>query len=40
MIDTEPAMVDLPTPPLAEETAMTFLTSGIRRLAGSPRLGN
>jgi hypothetical protein len=27
-----PAIVDLPTPPLAEETAITFLTFGIARL--------
>lgn len=32
-------MVDLPTPPLAEETATTFWTFGMRRLGGSPRLG-
>lgn len=32
-----PATVDLPTPPLAEETATTFLTSRIFRFSGSPR---
>lgn len=34
-----PANVDLPTPPLADETATTFWTFGIRRLGGRPRLG-
>lgn len=33
----QPATVDLPTPPLAEETATTFLTSRILRFSGSPR---
>ena len=32
-----PAMVDLPTPPLAEEIAMTFRTSFIGRFSGKPR---
>jgi hypothetical protein len=32
----EPAIVDLPTPPLAEETAITLFTSLICRLSGSP----
>lgn len=31
------AMVDFPTPPLAEETAITFLTSLILRRSGRPR---
>jgi len=30
-------MVDLPTPPLAEDTAMTLLTSLMGRFSGSPR---
>lgn len=30
-------MVDFPTPPLAEETAITFFTSLMRRRSGSPR---
>jgi hypothetical protein len=29
-------MVDLPTPPFAEDTAMTFLTWLIGRLSGKP----
>lgn len=32
-----PATVDLPTPPLADETATTFLTSRIFLFSGSPR---
>jgi hypothetical protein len=32
-----PAMVDLPTPPLAEETAITFFTSLMRLRSGNPR---
>jgi hypothetical protein len=32
-----PAIVDFPTPPFAEETAITFLTSLIFRLSGNPR---
>ena len=36
-MEFEPAIVDLPTPPLAEDTAITFLTSLIARLSGSPR---
>lgn len=31
------AIVDLPTPPLAEETAMTFFTSLMLRCCGRPR---
>lgn len=31
------AMVDLPTPPLAEEMAMMWATEGMGRLAGRPR---
>ena len=31
------AMVDLPTPPLAEETAMTLLTERMGRFSGRPR---
>ena len=34
-----PANVDFPTPPFADETAIAFFTSGMRRFAGSPRLG-
>lgn len=30
-------MVDFPTPPLAEDTAMTFFTSRILRFSGRPR---
>lgn len=30
-------IVDLPTPPFAEDTAMTFLTSFIFRRSGNPR---
>jgi hypothetical protein len=33
---SEPAIVDLPTPPLAEDTAITFVTFLICRLSGSP----
>ena len=33
---SRPAIVDLPTPPFAEDTAITFLTSLIGRLSGSP----
>jgi hypothetical protein len=29
-------MVDLPTPPFADDTAMTFLTSLIGRFSGRP----
>ena len=29
-------MVDLPTPPLADETAITFLTSRMLRFSGKP----
>jgi len=32
-----PAMVDFPTPPLAELIAITFFTSLILRFCGSPR---
>ena len=32
-----PAIVDFPTPPFAEDTAITFLTSLIVRRSGSPR---
>ena len=39
VIGDGPAIVDLPTPPLADETATTFWTFGIRRLVGRPRLG-
>ena len=31
------AMVDLPTPPLAEETAITLRTEGMCRFSGRPR---
>jgi hypothetical protein len=31
-----PEMVDLPTPPFADDTAMTFLTSLIGRFSGRP----
>jgi len=31
-----PDIVDLPTPPFAEDTAMTFLTSLIGRFSGRP----
>ena len=34
---TTPAIVDLPTPPFAEETATTFFTSLIFRFSGNPR---
>lgn len=34
---TTPAIVDFPTPPFADETAMTFFTSLILRFSGSPR---
>lgn len=34
---TTPAIVDFPTPPFAEETAITFFTSLILRFSGSPR---
>ena len=34
---TIPAIVDLPTPPFAEETAITFRTSRMLRLSGRPR---
>lgn len=30
-------MVDLPTPPFAEDTAMTLFTSVMGRLSGRPR---
>jgi hypothetical protein len=32
-----PAMVDFPTPPFAEETAITLLTPRILRFSGRPR---
>lgn len=32
-----PDIVDFPTPPFADETAMTFLTSFILLLSGRPR---
>lgn len=32
-----PAIVDFPTPPFAEETAMTFRTSRMARFSGRPR---
>lgn len=32
-----PATVDLPTPPLADATAMILSTPGIRRFSGRPR---
>ena len=32
-----PAMVDFPTPPLADETATTFLTPRMLRFSGKPR---
>ena len=31
-----PAIVDFPTPPFADETAITFLTSFILRFSGKP----
>jgi hypothetical protein len=31
------AIVDLPTPPLADDTAITFLTSVILLFSGNPR---
>jgi hypothetical protein len=31
-----PAMVDFPTPPLADDTAITFRTSRILRFSGNP----
>lgn len=34
---TTPAIVDLPTPPFAEDTAITFRTSRMLRLSGRPR---
>lgn len=33
----KPAIVDFPTPPLAEDTATTFATSRILRFCGRPR---
>ena len=33
----KPAIVDLPTPPFADDTAITFLTSLIFRFSGKPR---
>lgn len=35
--ETTPAIVDFPTPPFADETAMTFFTSLILRFSGRPR---
>lgn len=32
-----PESVDLPTPPFADETAITFFTSFIFRRSGNPR---
>ena len=32
-----PEIVDFPTPPFAEETAIIFLTSGMPRFCGRPR---
>jgi hypothetical protein len=32
----KPAIVDFPTPPLAEDTAITFFTSLIARRSGRP----
>jgi len=32
-----PAIVDFPTPPLADDTATIFFTSGIDRFSGRPR---
>jgi hypothetical protein len=32
-----PEIVDFPTPPLADDTAITFFTSVMRLLFGSPR---
>lgn len=32
-----PAMVDFPTPPFADETAITFRTSLMLRFSGKPR---
>jgi hypothetical protein len=37
MILDRPASVDFPTPPFAEETAITFLTSFIALRSGNPR---
>lgn len=34
---TTPAIVDFPTPPFAEETAIIFRTSRMFRLSGRPR---
>lgn len=34
---TTPAIVDFPTPPFAEETAITFRTSRMLRRSGRPR---
>lgn len=34
--ECRPDTVDLPTPPLAEDTAMTFLTSFMGRFSGRP----
>jgi hypothetical protein len=34
--DRIPDIVDLPTPPFADDTAMTFLTSLIGRFSGRP----
>jgi len=34
---SKPAIVDFPTPPFADDTAITFLTSFIFRRSGNPR---